>query len=699
MTVDAAKDKTEAAPSYMTETTQSEPSMAENATTTTAAPISDQELDEAQKAIEAVDQAFGVEDASDEDDDDERFVFTKRQRRLLNMRIPDEAYITRERNGEQYRYVQAFVIDYLADIIFGDQWSTDVLEDSIVSEGKTTVRFKDGDGNDRPVETTVYRVVAKAKVRVTVTGRGGRQVYHTAIGTSSYDAAWDDLNISDAYRIAIKGAVTDGKRTALRNFGKAFGLIERDTEGLIDRIRQMQKLKQDAVEKQAARREHRRQSEESRSKASQPIPARGVRVAPGSKGRALKKPQARQPRMFELFDTNGVCVASFVSADAYCEAFRGMLKNVRNKAALDDLVAYNQDVIASLDGGKGAKTKIWSEKVGGLIEGKTIDLIGGRASLVELPAPAADKEVPEEAEAKTEGQANVPAETTTEGSAENPGNSGSETSVEKVAAGTGAPAEKAGEAETASASTGAETSLPSTTSQEAAADNPPKRRRGRPPGSKNKKTLARDAAERDGILVPPSDVQPKRKRGRPPGSRNKKTLEALAAKAAAEAADKEGGLGETEGDQVIAAPKAASVSEPAVGDVAPSETPASKVPGQAAVDPAQDAAPSSAQEDRAEESSSQGPAKEDSADASATGGSTVEILLPGLEVALDAEGRLINTISFGQQLVEVLKAATDTGEVEFIDEVARPFFKYLKPSAAGFIESKIAQRMRELSGP
>jgi hypothetical protein len=671
--------------------------MADNTTTTTAAPISDQELDEAQKAIEAVDQAFGVEDASDEDDDDERFVFTKRQRRLLNMRIPDEAYITRERNGEQYRYVQAFVIDYLADIIFGDQWSTDVLEDSIVSEGKTTVRFKDGDGNDRPVETTVYRVVAKAKVRVTVTGRGGRQVYHTAIGTSSYDAAWDDLNISDAYRVAIKGAVTDGKRTALRNFGKAFGLIERDTEGLIDRIRQMQKLKQDAVEKQAARREHRRQSEESRSKASQPIPARGVRVAPGSKGRALKKPQTRQPRMFELFDTNGVCVASFISADAYCEAFRGMLKNVRNKAALDDLVAYNQDVIASLDGGKGAKTKIWSEKIGGLIEGKAIDLIGGRASLVELPAPAANKEAREEAEAKAEGKAAVQAETATQDPSEASGNSGSDTSAEKVAAVAESVAENAGSTETPSTPTGAESSSPSTTPPEAAADIPPKRRRGRPPGSKNKKTLAREAAERNGTLAPPSDDQPKRKRGRPPGSRNKKTLEALAAKAAAEAAAKERISVDTEGNQAIAAPKAASGSKQAVGDIAPSEAPASEVHGQAAAESAQNAAPSFAQEDGAEESSAQGPATENPADPSATGGSTVEILLPGLEVALDAEGRLINTISFGQQLVEVLKAATDTGEVEFIDEVARPFFKHLKPSAASFIESKIAQRMRELS--
>ena len=55
--------------------------------------------------------------------------------------------------------------------------------------------------------------------------------------------------------------------------------------------------------------------------------------------------------------------------------------------------------------------------------------------------------------------------------------------------------------------------------QAAAADSTPKRGRGRPKGSKNKKTLEREAQ------AAVADSTPKRGRGRPKGSKNKKTLE------------------------------------------------------------------------------------------------------------------------------------------------------------------------------
>ena len=55
-----------------------------------------------------------------------------------------------------------------------------------------------------------------------------------------------------------------------------------------------------------------------------------------------------------------------------------------------------------------------------------------------------------------------------------------------------------------------------------------KKKRGRPPGSKNKKTLEREAALAASGGQPPQ----KRKRGRPPGAKNKKTLEREAREAA-----------------------------------------------------------------------------------------------------------------------------------------------------------------------
>ena len=63
----------------------------------------------------------------------------------------------------------------------------------------------------------------------------------------------------------------------------------------------------------------------------------------------------------------------------------------------------------------------------------------------------------------------------------------------------------------------------------------PKRGRGRPPGAKNKKTLAREADLAQ--LQSEGKAEPKRGRGRPPGSKNKKTLEKEAAERARQEAE------------------------------------------------------------------------------------------------------------------------------------------------------------------
>ena len=57
-----------------------------------------------------------------------------------------------------------------------------------------------------------------------------------------------------------------------------------------------------------------------------------------------------------------------------------------------------------------------------------------------------------------------------------------------------------------------------------------KRGRGRPPGSKNKKTLEREAAQASNAETASEKESKKRGRGRPPGSKNKKTLEREAAR-------------------------------------------------------------------------------------------------------------------------------------------------------------------------
>ena len=80
----------------------------------------------------------------------------------------------------------------------------------------------------------------------------------------------------------------------------------------------------------------------------------------------------------------------------------------------------------------------------------------------------------------------------------------------------------------------------------AQSEQPPKRGPGRPKGSKNKKTLEREALQAARALAA---QQPKRKPGRPKGSKNKATLERKAREAEALAASRKRGPGRPKGSR------------------------------------------------------------------------------------------------------------------------------------------------------
>lgn len=82
-------------------------------------------------------------------------------------------------------------------------------------------------------------------------------------------------------------------------------------------------------------------------------------------------------------------------------------------------------------------------------------------------------------------------------------------------------AERAARAAEAAARAEEQTETAPTQDADVQGEEKPKRGPGRPPGSKNKKTLALEAAIAAGLVEQP----PKRKPGRPKGSKNKKTLE------------------------------------------------------------------------------------------------------------------------------------------------------------------------------
>jgi len=174
-------------------------------------------------------------------------VMSERQKRILACPIPAEAYDTSREGGDSSAYVPAWLMDHVASRVFEDQWNTEVLDAQVLFQGKASLRLNPDRPGTRPIERQVYRVVAQARVRVTVVGPDGRVQQHSAVGVSAYDEFYETSDVITPYRIALKGAVTDARRTALQNFGRVFAPLTRDRDALAETLRQQRDLETRAI--------------------------------------------------------------------------------------------------------------------------------------------------------------------------------------------------------------------------------------------------------------------------------------------------------------------------------------------------------------------------------------------------------------------------------------------------------------------
>lgn len=125
---------------------------------------------------------------------------------LLQKALGPEFISTRKgAGGKELSYLDGHDSIYLANKLLGnDKWSDDITMDSVNSR-------KEGDK---------WIVDATATVKVTVRWASGESTTHGDVG---YGGGKPRQTISEALEGAIKEAVTDARKRALKNFGEPLG--------------------------------------------------------------------------------------------------------------------------------------------------------------------------------------------------------------------------------------------------------------------------------------------------------------------------------------------------------------------------------------------------------------------------------------------------------------------------------------------
>ena len=131
--------------------------------------------------------------------------FSESQLEQLQARIDDGRVHTRRKQGMELRYLEGHDVIDMANTIFGyHAWSYRI----------TKLEPAGGDGSGLWLAT----------VHLTVTSADGEAVTREDVGVGIPAVARDSGEASpDAQETAIKGAVTDALKRALRTFGNAFG--------------------------------------------------------------------------------------------------------------------------------------------------------------------------------------------------------------------------------------------------------------------------------------------------------------------------------------------------------------------------------------------------------------------------------------------------------------------------------------------
>lgn len=212
-------------------------------------------------------------------------VLTARQKAILAMEMPIECYMV---SGDNRAFVPYEMIEHAANLLFEDGFNTEVLKQEVQFAGKASVRLP-GATREKPV----YRVIARAVARVTITTPSGRKVSHSAVGICGYDTEWETGDIMRAHKIAEKGAVTDARRTALQSFGRLFQTRGRDKDALLEAARQRHRLLSEAAgEKPAEAEAPKSGPQRAVSRRTRPAPRR---AAPPAKAETKVAPVKAAP--------------------------------------------------------------------------------------------------------------------------------------------------------------------------------------------------------------------------------------------------------------------------------------------------------------------------------------------------------------------------------------------------------------------
>lgn len=149
--------------------------------------------------------------------------FTEQQTQQMQAKL-DRAHVhQRTQAGRSFSYIEGYQAINEANRIFGfGEWSSEVLGVTcVVSTNKGAPNYKGN--NDRQG----YLIAYTAHVKVTVHFEGLAEQTHTDYG---YGEGIDYNNVGQAHESAIKEAVTDALKRALRHWGNPFGLALYDKE-------------------------------------------------------------------------------------------------------------------------------------------------------------------------------------------------------------------------------------------------------------------------------------------------------------------------------------------------------------------------------------------------------------------------------------------------------------------------------------
>lgn len=147
--------------------------------------------------------------------------FTPEQVNLLQAKLSREHVKTRQQAGRTLSYIEGYQAINEANRIFGfGNWSTFVTElTCIVNTGQGATNYQ---GREKPG----YLVAYVARVKVMVEFEAGMQS-HEDVG---YGEGIEYSNVGQAHESAIKEAVTDAEKRALRHWGNVFGLALYDKD-------------------------------------------------------------------------------------------------------------------------------------------------------------------------------------------------------------------------------------------------------------------------------------------------------------------------------------------------------------------------------------------------------------------------------------------------------------------------------------